>query len=113
VARAKKPPSGQQPVQKGRERKISITLRLDRARFRRLELLAEAENRTPTNYAETAVLRDMAAKEESARAITMLVPPEAAALSPGALLRSEGESDERYAERSALLDRLFAIADTE
>lgn len=41
--------------------------------------------------------------------ITMLVPPEAAALPPGKLLRTKGESDERYAERSALMDRLFAI----
>jgi hypothetical protein len=88
-------------------------LRIDEIRFRKLALLAEAENRTPTNYVETALLRDMAAKEEAARVITMLVPDEAASASPGKLLRSEGESDERYAERSLLFDRLFDIPDSD
>jgi hypothetical protein len=92
-------------------RKVPITLRIDEARFHKLTLLAEAENRTPTNYVETALLRDMAAKEEAARAITMFVAPEAATATPGPLLRSEGESDDRYAERSSLFDRLFAIPD--
>jgi hypothetical protein len=94
-------------------RKVPITLRIDEARFQKLMLLAEAENRTPTNYVETALLRDIAAKEEAARVITMLVPPEAAVASPGTLLRSEGESDDRYAERSSLFDRLFAIPDSD
>jgi hypothetical protein len=94
-------------------RKVPITLRIDEARFHKLTLLAEAENRTPTNYVETALLRDMAAKEEATRVITMLVPPEAAGATPGVLLRSEGESDDRYAERSLLFDRLFAIPDSD
>jgi hypothetical protein len=89
--------------------KVPITLRLDAERFKRLEILARAENRTVTNFVETAVLRDLEAKEEATRVITMFVPPEAAGLTPGPLLRTEGESDERYAERSALMDRLFAI----
>jgi hypothetical protein len=90
---------------------VPITLRIDEDRFQKLTLLAEAENRTPTNYVEAALLRDMAAKEEARRVITMLVPPEAASATPGMLLRSEGESDDRYAERSSLFDRLFAIPD--
>ncbi len=94
-------------------RKVPITLRIDEARYRKLVLLAEAENRTPTNYVETALLRDMAAKEEASRAITMFVAPEAAALTPGALVRTEGESDDRYAERSQLFDRVFAIPDSD
>jgi predicted transcriptional regulator len=93
--------------------KQAITLRLDPAKFRRLELLARTENRSLTNYVETAVLRDMEAKEEAARVITMFVPKEAADLAPGLLMRTEGESDERYAERSALIDKLFAIPDAE
>lgn len=113
MASTRKTPPSQAPSPKRPTRKVPLTLRLDEARFRKLELLAEAENRTPTNYVETALLRDMAAKEEAARAITMLVPAEAAALAPGPLLRTEGESDERYAERSALLDRLFAIPDAD
>lgn len=93
--------------------KQAITLRLDPVKFRQLELLAQAENRTPTNYVETALLRDMESKEEAARVITMFVPQEAAELVPGALMRTEGESDERYAERSTLMDKLFAVPDAE
>jgi hypothetical protein len=96
-----------------RSPKLPITLRLDPVTFKKLEQLARAENRTPTNYVETAVLRDIEAKEEAARVITMFVPKEAADLIPGALLRTAGESDERYAERSELMDKLFAISDTE
>jgi hypothetical protein len=95
----------------GKGGKQAISLRLDPVRYRRLELLAQAENRTPTNYVETVVLRDMEAKEEAARVITMFVPQEAADLVPGPLMRTEGESDERYAERSALMEKLFAIPD--
>ncbi len=97
----------------GRGRKVPITLRIDEIGFQKLALLAEAENRTPTNYVETALLRDMAAKEEAARVITMFVPAEAVEVTAGPLLRSEGESDERYAERSALFDRLFDIPDSD
>jgi hypothetical protein len=93
--------------------KVPITLRLDEATFAQLRLLAEAENRSPTNYVETTVLRDLAAKAEAVRVMTMFVPPDAAAAVPGVLLRTEGESDERYTERAALMERLFAVADTE
>jgi hypothetical protein len=83
------------------------------AKFRRLELLARAENRTTTNYVETTFLRDMEAKAEAAYIITIFVPEEAAELGPGALLRTEGESNERYAERSTLMEKLFAVPDAE
>ncbi len=99
-----------QPVSAGK--KIPITLRLDEERYRRLAQLASAENRTPTNFVETAVLRDLDARDEAARVITMHVGADAAELSPGTLLRTEGESHERYAERAALMDRLFAIPDS-
>ena len=92
--------------------KLAITLRLDEARFRRLELLAAVENRSVTNYVETALLRDMAAKEEATRPLTMFVPPDAAALTPGVLLRNADETAARYAERSAVMDRLFDLPDT-
>ena len=62
--------------------KIAVTLRRDAGRFKRLEVLARGENRTVTNFVETAVLRDMEAKEEAARVIAMFVPPEATALTP-------------------------------
>lgn len=94
------------------EPKVAVTLRLPKSEFMRLELMATAENRTPTNFVETAVLQSMAAKEEVARVITMYVPDDAK-VKPGPLLRSEGESDERYAARSALVDQLLAIGDTD
>jgi len=75
--------------------------------------LAKAENRSPTNFVEAAVLRDMEAKEEASRVITMFVPKEAVDLVPGTLTRIASESDERYAERSALMDKLFSVPDTE
>lgn len=91
------------------EKKIPLTLRLTEGEFMRLELMATAENRSLANFAETHLLESMAAKEEAARVITMYVPDELKDVQLGPLLRSEGESDERYAERSALLSELFAL----
>ena len=53
--------------------KVAITLRLDAERVRRLQAIADAENRTLTNYVETALLRDLARREEADRVITMYV----------------------------------------
>lgn len=89
----------------------ALTLRLDAANFRRLAAIAGAENRTPTNYVETLVLRDLEAKDEANRVITVYAPPETASLVPGALERSEGESDKRYARRKKLVDELMSIPD--
>ena len=113
MAKAQKRLRNQMGLSNKEVAKQAITLRLDPAKFKRLELLAQAENRTPTNYVETALLRDMEAKEEDARVITMFVPKEAAALEPGALMRTEGKSNERYAERSTLMEKLFAVPDAE
>jgi len=110
VTRQRKPPDRAVPA--GRTG-AKITLRLDEATFRRLQSLAEAENCTTTNYVEAAVLRDLAAKAQAARVISVLVPPDAAAAVPGTLVRTEGESAERYAERTALMDRLFDIPDAD
>jgi hypothetical protein len=93
--------------------KLAITLRLDAARFRKLEMLAAAENRSVTNYVETTLLRDMAAKEEAARPLEMFVPADAASVTPGVLLRNADESDARYAARVAVMDRLFDLPDSE
>ncbi len=76
-------------------------------------LLARAENRSPTNYVETLVLRDIAARREAARVLSVAVPEDAAAATPGALPRTEGDSDARHAEREALFDRLFTLPDSE
>ena len=91
----------------------ALTLRLDPEPFRRLALLAAAENRSPTNFVETLVLREIEARSESRRVLRMLVAPEAVDLEPGSLLRGEGESDRRYAERRTLFDELRALPDAD
>jgi hypothetical protein len=89
----------------------AITLRLDPDSFSRLAAAASAENRTPTNYVETLVLRDLAANDEANRVITVFAAPETAGLVPGELERTEGETDERYARRKGLVDELMSIPD--
>jgi predicted transcriptional regulator len=90
--------------------KVAITLRLDADRVRRLQAIAEAENRTLTNYVETALLRDLARREEADRVITMYVPEGAStSILPDDVVRAEGESDEEHAERQALTVELWSI----
>jgi hypothetical protein len=91
--------------------KAALTLRLDPAGFRRLRLLAAAENRTPTNWVETVVLRELRARDEANRVLTVASAPELEGAAAGELVRSEGETDARYAERRALLAELLAIPD--
>lgn len=91
----------------------ALTLRLDPEPFRKLALLAAAENRSPTNFVETLVLREIEARAESRRVLSMHVAPEAVDLDPGPLLRGEGESDRRYAERKELFDELLALPDAD
>ena len=106
-------PAGRRGFSDAGGAKLAITLRLDEARYRKLELLAAAENRSVTNYVETALLRDMAAKEEAARPLTMFLPVDAASLTPGLLLRNEDESDARYAQRADVMERLFDLPDSQ
>ena len=92
--------------------KVAITVRLDAARVRQLQAGAEAENRTLTNYVETALLRDLARREEADRVITMYVAPGVStSIRPEDVVRVEGESDEEYAERQALTVELWSIPD--
>jgi hypothetical protein len=94
-----------------RKQPKALTLRLDTASFRRLAAAARAENRSPTNYVETLVLRDLAARDEADRVISVSVPPEAAVLAPGEIERSPGESDQRFALRKKLVEELMSIPD--
>jgi hypothetical protein len=89
----------------------ALTLRLDSKSFSRLAAVAGTENRTPTNYVETLVLRDLEAKDETNRLITVYAVPETANLVHGQLERTTGETDERYAQRKALVDELMSIPD--
>jgi hypothetical protein len=92
--------------------KVAITLRLDPDRAARLQAIAEAENRSLTNYVETALLRDLARREEAERVITMYVAPGVPdSINPEDVIRAEGESDEDYAMRQALMVELWSIPD--
>ena len=90
--------------------KVAITLRLDADAAHRLQAVAKAENRTLTNYVETALLRDLARREEADRVITMYVPEGAStSIRPEDVVRAEGESDADYAARQALTFELWSI----
>jgi len=89
----------------------AITLRLAPEQFGRLAAIAKSENRTPTNYVETLILRDLASRDEERRIITVFAAPETSAMTHGPLERSRGESEERYKQRQALFDELMSIPD--
>ena len=91
----------------------AITLRLEARETRKLALLAKRENRSVKNYVETLVKRHIEREPEADRTISLLVAPEIAKVRHGKLLRSEGESDERYAQRKALFDELMSLPDAE
>ena len=100
-ARSKSPPA-----------KVAVTVRLDPARVRQLQAAAEAENRSLTNYVETALLRDLAQRDEALRVITMrTVPGVPEHIAPEDILRAAGESDAAYAKRQELMLALWSIPD--
>jgi hypothetical protein len=81
--RPHRPTAGKRPAAIKPRAKVAITLRLDPDRAARLQAIADAENRSLTNYVETALLRDLARREEAERVITMHVAPGAStSLSP-------------------------------
>lgn len=98
----------------GAPRKLgAITLRLEARESRKLALLAKRENRSVKNYVETLVKQHIEHEPEAERVIGMYVAPELAGVRHGKLKRTEGESDERYAQRKALFDELMSLPDAE
>jgi hypothetical protein len=94
-------------------RKVAITVRLDAARAQQLEVVAEAENRSLTNYVETALIRDLTLRDEAARVITVLAAPGTSErISPDAIMRGDGETDTAYAKRQELLTELWSVPDS-
>lgn len=94
--------------------KVAITLRLDADRARRLQAIAEEENRTLTNYVETALIRDLSLRDEASRVITMRAAPGTSSrITPEDVLRGEGESEAAYAKRRGLVTDLWSIPDSE
>jgi hypothetical protein len=110
--RSRRSATGTRPATGNAQAKVAITLRLGADDAARLQAIAEAENRSLTNYVETALLRDLSRREEADRVITMYVAPGAPdSIRPADVIRAEGESDEDYAERQALLVELWSIPD--
>jgi hypothetical protein len=94
--------------------KIAVTVRLDPARVQQLQAAAEAENRSLTNYVETALLRDLAHRDEASRVIAMRAAPQAAAsIAPDDIARGSDESDAAYTKRQALMMELWSIPDSD
>ena len=108
----KKTPSTSAAQRSISPKKVAITLRLDPDRVKRLQSLAETENRTLTNYVETALIRDLSLREEAARVITLLAAPGTSSIiAPEDVVRGEGEADAAYARRRALAVDLWSIPD--
>jgi len=94
--------------------KVAITLRLDPDRARRLQTIAESENRTLTNYVETALIRDLALRDEAGRVITMRsAPGTSARIAPEDVARTPDESDAAFATRCDLVLALWQIEDSD
>ena len=94
--------------------KVAITVRLDPARARQLQAVADAENRTLTNYVETTLLRDLSLRDEASRVITMHAAPETSTrIDATEIVRADGESDAAYARRQALLIELWSIPESD
>ena len=99
------------PVTSG---KVAVTVRLDPTRVQQLQAAAEAENRTLTNYVETALIRDLALRDEASRVITMhAVPGTSRQIDSADIVRAEGETDAAYTKRQSLLTELWSIPDTD
>jgi hypothetical protein len=84
-----------------------VTVRLDPEDLDRLRRIAEAEHRSVSAYLELLVERDLAARDEAERVVHVYVAPELVGLPQGAIGREDGESDERYERRKAILTALF------
>jgi len=92
--------------------KVAITLRLEAVKARRLQAIAQHENRTLTNYVETVLLRDLMARDEADRVITVFAAPETSSrIDPGEVIRGEGETDAAYERRQAVAVELWSIPD--
>jgi hypothetical protein len=106
MAQARTKPTGSDPA----ATKVAITVRLDPAWARQLQAIAEAENRTLTNYVETALIRDLALRDEASRVITMYSAPGTSThIAPEDVIRADDETDEAYAKRQALAVELWSI----
>lgn len=94
-------PSANAPARTG------VTVRLDPEAHERLHRIAKFEHRSVAAYLEMLVEREIAARDEAERVITVHVAPELAGQPFGDPDRRAGESDKSYASRKKTIDTLF------
>jgi hypothetical protein len=92
-----------------RNRTAALTLRLPAEDMRRLAVVAEASRQSPASFVQTMIRQQLADIELAFAPLTVISAPELEGVEPGELIRSEGESDERYAMRAAFVAELLAI----
>jgi hypothetical protein len=80
-----------------------ITVRLDSDVRDRIQRIAAHEHRSIAGYVQMLIERDLHARDEAERVIYVFTAPELKGVPPGTLVREDGESDERYAQRAETL----------
>jgi hypothetical protein len=84
------------------------------ARCRSGQAIAEAENRAITNYVETALIRDLAQRDEAARVITIRAAAGTSSrINPQDVVRAPDESDLASDKRRDLLIERWSIPDSD
>jgi len=84
-----------------------VTVRLDPGIHDRIHRIAAAEHRSISAYLQMLIDQDLRARDEAERIVRVYEAPELDGEPPGELIREDGESDERYAERDRVLSHLF------
>lgn len=87
--------------------RTGITVRLAADTRDRVQRIAAMEHRSVAGYVAMLIERDLHARDEAERVITVFVAPELEGQPMGIVGREEGESDEDYARRAEALDTLF------
>ena len=87
-----------------------ITVRLDPDVRDRIQRIAAHEHRSIAGYVQMLIERDLRARDEAERTVYVFTAPELEGVPPGILVREDGESDERYAQRAETLRILLGEA---
>jgi hypothetical protein len=83
--------------------RTGITVRLAPDIRDRIQRIAAHEHRSIAGYVQMLIERDLHARDEAKRVIHVFIAPELEGEPPGTLVREDGETDARYAERAETL----------
>ena len=87
--------------------RTGITVRLNPDVRDRIQRIAAHEHRSIAGYVQMLIERDLRAREEAERVITVFTAPELEGVPFGPVEREEGETDARYEARAEALRILF------